>query len=47
MVQHNTSGNFVDILTTGSRRPNKVFLDVLLLDTQGPHPLQEEFLFFR
>ena len=47
MVQYNTSGNFVDVLTTGSRRPNKVFLDVLLLDTQGPHPLQEELLFFR
>ena len=33
MVEHNTSGNLVHVLTAGSRRSNKVFLDVLLQDT--------------
>ena len=39
MVEHNTGGNLVDSLTTGTRRPNKVFLDVLLPNTQGLHAL--------
>ena len=47
MVEHNTGGNLVDFLAAGSRRTNKLFLDILLPNTQGLHVLKEEFLFFR
>jgi hypothetical protein len=46
MVEHNTSGNLVDFLTAGSRRANKLFLDILLSNAQGLHALYEEFLLF-
>jgi hypothetical protein len=37
MVEHDTGGEFVDVLTAGSRRADKLFLDVLFPHTQGVH----------
>src|SRR5262249_43706323 len=37
MVEHDAGGRLIDVLTSGARRPNKLFLDVLFADAQGLH----------
>jgi hypothetical protein len=39
MKEHDAGGNFIDVLTARSRSANKLFLDVLLPNTQGLHTL--------
>src|SRR5262245_24848747 len=39
MMEHDAGGGLIYLLTTGTRRPNKLFLDVLFPDTQGLHAL--------
>ena len=45
MVEDDAGGRLVYLLTSGTRRPNKLFLDVLFPDAQGLHPLKQGFFF--
>jgi hypothetical protein len=47
MVEQHTGGNLVDLLTARARRPDKLFLDIVLANSQSLRSLQETLLLFR